>query len=474
MHAIVRAGLSTRFTAAWLLLLLLMMAAGSRVQAADADSTDTGASASSLAATSAPPWNPPQLVRGSEFWEKALRTPFLIAAAPIALVAAGGMNAYSWAEQAGWVRRIRGQVLRAQSAGLIAGPAPLGDRTGLAAQVGWRPPFFKPLVGTLAASTRGYDRGRLALETRHAELAYQYDWRPKELFFGIGPGSSERGTSNYVTQSEALIATLHLPAPRAVPQRGSWVGDAADDPATHVPPRLGLDLWGGPRSAIVLDGREHAADHPPLLERFPSDPLGLIGERLDQMVYGARAEYDERAGRPHWWKGGRVAVEVERRESPPRALALRRAGGPEDDYTRWTYEGDWATSFWRDPRTFRFSARVVDRVGTPTPGQFLLTDLAGLGASEGLNGFDPGRFRDADLILGQIGYIAPISRFLELELHAESGTVAPHLQSATLRQFQQSFGIALRGRTPTAMVGQVGLEWSRETTRLRFSFGGIR
>ncbi len=96
-----------------------------------------------------------------------------------------------------------------------------------------------------------------------------------------------------------------------------------------------------------------------------------------------------------------------------------------------------------------------------------------LGASEGLSGFEPGRFRDADLMLGQIAYVAPLARFVEIEGHAESGTVVPHLESASLDQFRQSFGVSLRGRSPTSMVGAVGLEWSRETTRLRFSLGGV-
>jgi hypothetical protein len=194
---------------------------------------------------------------------------------------------------------------------------------------------------------------------------------------------------------------------------------------------------------------------------------------VDQLVYGATAGIDARNGRPHWWRGGRIEVGVERHQPAPQALALHRANGPEDNFTRWTYEGQIAGSFWRDPRTLRLSARVVDRIGAPPPGQFLLTDLALLGGSEGLRGYEPGRFRDADLVLGELAYIAPVARFVELELHVESGTVTPHLENARIATFRQSYGVALRARTPVHMVGLLALEWCDETTRVRFSIGGV-
>jgi outer membrane protein assembly factor BamA len=164
---------------------------------------------------------------------------------------------------------------------------------------------------------------------------------------------------------------------------------------------------------------------------------------------------------------------AERFDEPVKALAFHSASTPSVQFTRFIYEGEIGVSFWRDPRTLRFYARVEDQTGTDHSGVFLLSDLATLGGKEGLSGFEPGRFHDADLMLGRITYIYPLARYLEMDLHTEAGSVMPKLADAQVSVFEASYGLAVRVRSPFAPLASAGVDWSRETIRFRFSLGGV-
>jgi hypothetical protein len=248
--------------------------------------------------------------------------------------------------------------------------------------------------------------------------------------------------------------------------------DPAESTETHAPPRHSVRVWAGPRDVVLLDGRERTGARRPLSETFPSLATDL-GTRVEHFVYGAEAAIDTRSGRPHWWKGWRSSVAAERFDLPIEAVAFHSASTPSIAFTRLTYEGEAGVSFWRDPRTLRVYARVVDQSDAADPGVFLLSDLVSLGGHEGLSGFEPGRFRDADLALGRITYIFPLARYLEGDLHAEAGTVVRRLGDARLEDTQTSYGFAIRLRDPFAPLGSVGVDGSRETVRFRFALGGI-
>jgi hypothetical protein len=224
---------------------------------------------------------------------------------------------------------------------------------------------------------------------------------------------------------------------------------------------------------ILLDGRDETSGRLPLASRFPALASAELGTRVEHFVYGAQASYDRRSGRPHWWKGWRLAATAERFDQPLRGFAFHSARTPSVSFTRLTYEGEAGVSFWRDPRTLRLYARVEDQQGVDGQGLFLLPDLATLGGHEGLSGFEPGRFRDADLALARITYIFPIARYLETDVHAEAGAVEPRIQDGRLDDAETSYGVALRVRNSFAPLASFGVDWSREKVRFRFALGGV-
>jgi hypothetical protein len=76
-------------------------------------------------------------------------------------------------------------------------------------------------------------------------------------------------------------------------------------------------------------------------------------------------------------------------------------------------------------------------------------------------------------MVGRLTYIFPAGRYLEWDLHTELGGVMSRLENARVADFENSYGVALRFRTGSRPVGSVGVDWSHETTRFRFSVGGV-
>lgn len=101
-------------------------------------------------------------------------------------------------------------------------------------------------------------------------------------------------------------------------------------------------------------------------------------------------------------------------------------------------------------------------------------DLAALGGGRGLYGFEPGRFKDVDMLVGQVSYLFPLAQHFELEMHTELGNVYRDLfEGPTWTSLRQSYGVYLRPRTNAVPLGFVGVDWSNEGVRFRFSIGGV-
>ena len=460
-----------RIARSWLALLaaaLLSVGAASAALAQDApDST------AMLAPTSRPPWNPGAPVPGARGWEHAVRFPGKVASIPFSLLGLGARGGLLLIEESQLVPRVQARLLWVQRLGLIAGPASLGDRSGFGGEVGVNPPFFRSLVAKASGTTAGYSRVHVALEATKGMVEYQSNWRPRDPFFGLGPDSRLDDASNFASQSQFARAVLRYPFRRVATREFELLEDPAVRTETREPPRHGVRAWAGARDVVELEGRERREGRLPLGERFPALAAGRLGTRVEHFIYGAEGTLDHRSGRPHWWKGWRLVSAVERYDEPLEALAFHSASTPSVAFTRWRHEGDLAFSFWRDPRTFRLSARVEDVTYLGDSGLFLLRDLSTLGGGAGLAGFEPGRFRDFDAVLGKLTYIFPLARYLEGDLHVESGQVLRGVGDARLVDFESSYGAALRIRSSLAPFASFGMDWSRETARFRFSLGNV-
>ena len=130
---------------------------------------------------------------------------------------------------------------------------------------------------------------------------------------------------------------------------------------------------------------------------------------------------------------------------------------------------------WHSEMFAVFLAKLAEMPdGDGGSGVIQIPDLSRLGGRDGLAGFEPSRFHDLDALVGKLSYIFPLAKHLEFEVHTEWGGVYRDLiEDPTLDGLESSFGVALRPRLETMPLGSIGLDWSRETARLRFSFGGV-
>ena len=131
-------------------------------------------------------------------------------------------------------------------------------------------------------------------------------------------------------------------------------------------------------------------------------------------------------------------------------------------------------SFMRDPRSIRLSLRAAHQDVAHRTGAMRLYDLSGLGGARGLYGFEPGRFKDLDMVVGQVTYLFPLAQHFEFDVHTELGNVYRDVfVSPTWSSLRPSYGVNLRPRTDSTPLGFVGVDWSNEGVRFRFSIGGV-
>jgi hypothetical protein len=306
-----------------------------------------------------------------------------------------------------------------------------------------------------AATLRHYHDTRITLAGPLGATEYQNQWRPQDRFFGVGMGTSEGDRTDYATHIEELHSSVGY----------SWnTREGTGDPRTAV------SAWFGRRDLATSRGREPGERS--IQQVFPDEVAGTFDREVRHVVYGLRFVSDWRQGGPHWSKGWRILFDTRRYDRPSGWLSLGTASRPGAQFTRTTLELETGRSFMRDPRTLRWMGRIVDVGITSGADRMAVADLPSLGGREGLAGFEPGRFHDRDQVLTRVSYLFPLVRRLEIDLHVESGGVFSDLwRTSRLDRFQSSFGFALRGRGDAHPLGAIGLEFSRETTRLRYTLG---
>lgn len=425
--------------------------------------TAVAADSDSLQATSEVPWNPPKAVGARRGWEQAVLFPQRLVTVPLSGVGYLADNGLLKLEETALLSKLSfAATTLSTRAGISLKPARFETRTGLGAAIGLTTPFlggaFKNrLRADFAATLRQYNRTLLTVQGRPAQLRYGYDWLPEERFYGVGLGTSEDSVSAYASQSEWVRGSV----------RWAWNRDNEE-----APPRTEINLWAGPRTSVTRTGREEGTLS--FDQRFPAIAAPTLDRRVEHFLYGGSFSTNWLTGAQRWSQGWRVRVQGERHDRPNHLTALKIGRPRGAQFTRMTYETETGFSFMRDPRTLRFMVRAVDQSISSGRDRFLLSDMASLGGSEGLAGFDAGRFHDLDLLHTKVTYIFPIVRRLEIDLHSEWGGVYDNVWGdPQLSTLKNSYGFALRGRMRRGSFGSVGMDFSRETTRLRFALGAV-
>jgi hypothetical protein len=451
----------------WNFVLMVAAAPTAPSLAAEADSSYA---VTSLSATTAPPWIPPAPVSATSSHESALRLPGRILSLPLVALGNFAESSLIYAENHDLYGRMQLLLAREKELGLAIVPASLGDGTGLGGEVRWAPPpLGSHIRGAIGTTTQQYFRGRMSALAGPFGAAYQSEWRPREPYFGPGLSVPHSGEAAYAVRSQSARLTLTWGWSRADSfQRAASLGDLETGSAPAM--RTLVSAWAGPREVFLTRGR--ALDDPSIETNHPAEAALVLDHRVEHFAYGAALVHDARSGLQHWSQGWRASIQAERYDRALEALAFRDAHTGARRFTRITYRAEAGASFGRDPRTLRLALKTVDQQLDRSGGTFLTSDLASLGGAD-LAGYEPGRFRDVDLIVAKLSYIYPLGKNLEFDLHTEAGGVYPDLGASRLSSLENSFGVALRIRSDVAMMGMIGFDRSIEQTRIRFSIGGV-
>ena len=450
-----------------------LLAAGLASTAFAAPADTTSHAASDLGPSTAPPWVPPSAVPAAERWETVLRFPGRVVSLPFVVLGNAAEGSLRYIEDEGIAYRGLAVITLQKQHGFALVPAALGDRTGTGLEARWAPPGLgRRLLGEISASTRQYNRERVALFFGPLRAVYLSEWRSRDPFFGAGMQTLHEDASAYAVRGQAVRLILSLPS--AGDRRGSMkvlegrvLSPAAD---RDVPRQATFSAWAGPRYLRMTDGRDTRF---PSIETVHPEALSQLNLNIEHFVYGVRLMREARYGRPHWTHGWRASVEAERYDQAIEALAIKDAHTDAQPFTRLTYHLEAGASFGRDPRTIRLNLMAVDQALDEAGGTFLIPDFRSLGGANGLWGFEAGRFRDLDAMLGRLSYIYPLGKHLEMDLHVEEGAVMASFADAKDVRFRPSIGASLRVRGDYAMLGMIALEASSEQTRFRFSIGGV-
>lgn len=444
-----------------LLVASLAVAVPAGAQVADSTGADP------LAPSTAVPWSPARPAPAREPWEVALTGPLRLATLPVSALGFAARNGLLRMEENSIVPRTLFVLAAPARYGFLVTPASLGDRTGMGGEVRFAPPAARDLVEAgVSGSTERYSRAFAGVGPVIARIVYSEEWRPHDPLFGIGPGTAEEDEGSYSSSTRTLRLSSRFGFGRPGPGR---------------PPRHTLALSAAHRT-LTVGAPQGDPDED---ERALRSGILAVGPALDReskgTTYGVAVETDLRSGSPHWSRGVRARAgfdHFEPESEAPQALSALSPPPPRfAAFQRYTLEVEAGVSFMRDPRTIRLAARVVDTErNDPDPLATLIsiTDLARLGGSDGLAGFEPGRFHDLDAALAKLSYVFPLAQHYELDLHVESGGVWGDLQhDARLADLETSYGVALRPRTALAPLASLGVEASREAVRFRFSIGGV-
>jgi hypothetical protein len=420
------------------------------------------AASDSLATSTQSPWNPPSAMPRRRVWEQVLLLPGRIVSLP--LVGLGAVSEPLLLRVENDPRFAYGSTPSpsGDNRSVSLRTARMGDRTGLGGAIELHTdvghgPRTSTVSGEFAATLHHYNRTLLTWSGRPLALQYGYEWRPQERFYGLGNDSPRSGVSGYSAQAEFV---------RAI---GVW---ETGHTGLRTRAQTRMSLWAGPRSTVNADGRERGTTV--LSVRDPALAAAVLGRRDEHLDLGAQLRLDHRTGVPHWGAGWRTQLTAQRMQSPLHALALHSGSSDAPNSTRLTAEAEAGVSFMRDPRTLRLLVRVSQLRGGSALEPLQLSDLSTLGGQAGLGGYEAGRFHDRDLVLARVDYVFPLQRHFEVDLHSESGAVQPDVWTDTrFNTLHHSFGFELRMRTDDKPRASVGLDFSPEATRLRFSIGGL-
>jgi outer membrane protein assembly factor BamA len=246
-------------------------------------------------------------------------------------------------------------------------------------------------------------------------MSAAYTKLPTELFYGIGPDSQYENESDFTHEQTSAGISIDLDF----------------NPALSLQGEFGYEFNHTSR------GREPGL--PSVTETYA--PEELPGWREEVQLYSAAL--------------GLVVDTKDSPGNPTRGFDFQVTGGlyrqlDDDIYGFWKYTGDvtrYVHLFYNRVLVLRVAAERNDPL---TNRMIPFYHLAELGRKETLRGFQRGRFRDRDYLLGSMEYRWPIWRNwdeygVDFALFVDAGQVTPDLfDEVNTEEFKAGFGFGIR------------------------------
>lgn len=294
----------------------------------------------------------------------------------------------------------------------------------------------------LQYSTNGYVSlgASLAIPLTHddglfVKPDFEFQRRPQEDFFGLGPHSSEADRSNFSLRQTKIGVTL-----------GARLGERV---------RIGLPV--GFSTADVSQGTDNR--FPDLQARFADVTIPGARTGADLVSVGTFLEWDFRNNPGNPTAGGHWRLD---------AAHYRDVGDQDFRFMRYALE---AAHYLPLDDEHVLAARVLgvfnDEAGGADVPFFL---KATLGGKETMRGFREFRFYDDNALLVSLEYRWRIWEYADAVLFVDEGQVAAEPRDFSFRGFRSSQGVGLRFKSAQAQSFRVDIGRSREGRRLYIAF----
>ena len=221
--------------------------------------------------------------------------------------------------------------------------------------------------------------------------------------------------------------------------------------------RHNLNVIFGLNVNNILKGR--GGDSPSTSESFPKETLLGLGEQVKLIRLEIAAQHDSK-NRPG---------------KPSRGIEARATAGIYSQF------GDDKFGFWKGSFDFKYfinlfydrvlMLRIAGEITESVSGREIpFYHLSELGRNGTIRGFERGRFRDRDMVLGSLEYRYPIwIRGIDALIFIDSGKVTPDIfNDNSGSNFNVSYGTGLRFWSREGLVSKLEIGWSDDGMRIHF------
>ncbi len=372
-------------------------------------------------------------------WEKAISLPLEIAFLPVELFFKGTKATTEFVDESKLIPRVRYFFTCDDgSCGVIPTYASLSGGGVKIFQNGWFVPESKLNLLLSAGPNRRqtyqlrFSYNKLFGKAISSDYLIRYKFLPDERYFF---SNIETNETNFAHEQFTGEATF-----------GKEIGNGRE-----------LNVIFGLIVKNIREGRGRNSD--PTSKFFSKETLPGLEEKvkLIRLKFGAQHDSKNRPG------------------NPSEGIEARATAG-----IYWQI-GDDKFGFWEGSFDFRYfrnlfydrvlMLRIAGEMTEPVSSREIpFYYLSELGRSRTIRGFERGRFRERDMVLGSLEYRYPIwLRGIDALLFIDAGKVTPDIfNDISMNDFNVSYGTGIRIWSPEGLVSKLEIGWSDDGMRIHF------